>query len=443
MNRALSADLRRAVARRLGLDFPAERARDLEKAFVAAANSVGMPLAAFAGDFISGALGQPSFDALVDRLTIGETYFHRWPEANALLQSRILPELLHRRRDVRRLRIWSAACCTGEEPYTIAMLLRELVPDLAEWNVRILATDINPRFLRHAQEAVYGAWSFRAMPADMQHRYFHPLGDGRFLLDASVRDMVSFRRLNLCEEAYPSAANDLHAMDLILCRNVLMYFEETQVRRAVGRLHATLAEDGWLSVAACEASTTQFAPLTAVAFPEAVLYCRSSPQHAPRTPASQPLCDAAPRPRRVEARERIEAPAPEREILRLVAARSLDAALASCDRWRMQDKLNVVPRFLRALVALEAGAPSLAADSLRDCAYLAPDEPMVWYVAGNLAAAQGDAQQARSHYLRALELLARCLPDAPVALSDGWSAGELVGQLRELLDMTGSHEQAA
>ena len=158
-------------------------------------------------------------------LTIGETYFFRVePDFNAL-ENHILPELIHLRKDTGKyLRIWSAASSTGEEPYSLAILVRKLIPDIKDWNITILATDINTRSLAKAEKGIYGNWSFRNNPEWLKKIYFTPLLDERYQINRNIKDMVSFFYLNLARDTYPSLLNNTNGMDIIFCRNVLMYF---------------------------------------------------------------------------------------------------------------------------------------------------------------------------------------------------------------------------
>lgn len=154
------------VASRMGLHFPKERWRDLEREVTAAARDLDLPDAESCAHWLlSRTLTQSQTEILASHLTVGETYFFREKKSFEILEQHILPELLRSRRGAeQRLRIWSAGCCTGEEPYSVAMLLERLIPDPEAWHVTLLATDINPRFLRKAAEGVYSEWSFRETP---------------------------------------------------------------------------------------------------------------------------------------------------------------------------------------------------------------------------------------------------------------------------------------
>src|SRR5713101_5391864 len=243
------------IAATMGLDFPAERWTDLQRGLAGAADEFGFAnLAACADWLLSAPLTKAQHQVLARHLTVGETYFFREKKSFDILGSTILPELIRSRRGREpRLRIWSAACCTGEEPYSLAILLHQLMPDLPDWHVTILATDINGRFLQKAAAGLYGEWSFRDAPAGFKESYFKRAGDGRYAILPEIKKLVTFAHLNLVEDVYPSVATDTNAMDVIFCRNVLMYFTPQQARKVVGNLHHTLIDGGWLVVSPSEA----------------------------------------------------------------------------------------------------------------------------------------------------------------------------------------------
>ena len=160
-----------------------------------------------------------------------------------------------------------------------------MIPDLADWTVSILATDINVRFLDRAAEGVYGEWSFRAAP-EWVRRYFTSTSKGKMRVSPQIKRMVSFSYLNLAEDTYPSLGTATNAMDVGLCRNVLMYFTPECAHRVIQNLFSSLVENGWLLVGAAEASQALFSRFAAVNHPGAVLYRKAS--------RGESLADAAP-----------------------------------------------------------------------------------------------------------------------------------------------------
>lgn len=266
------------IADRMGLHFPRQHWDDLQRGLAGAAQEFGFDDAAACIDWLLAKPPTPAqLQVLASHLTIGETYFFRdGPTLEALTQN-ILPGLIRARRGrEQRLRIWSAGCCSGEEPYSLAILLHQALPDLRDWQVTITATDINRHFLHKAVAGVYGEWSFRNAPAGLQERYFTRTADGRYAIVPQIRKLVNFAHLNLAQDVYPSLVTDTNAMDLIFCRNVLMYFTPQQTLTVIGNLHHALVEGGWLAVSPSEASQALFPQFLTVNFPGAILYQKSS-----------------------------------------------------------------------------------------------------------------------------------------------------------------------
>src|SRR5882762_3654295 len=262
------------IARNTGLHFPSERRPDLRRGLAATAAEFGFADSARCADWLlSASLTRPQLHTLASHLTIGETYFFRERKTFDALAQRILPELICRRRGrEQRLRLWSAACSTGEEPYSLAILVQQLLPDWRDWHVTILATDINERFLRKAVAGVFGEWSFRDSPSGFKERYFTPTPDGRFEIAAEIKNCVTFAHMNLAQDRFPPPAIDANAMDVIFCRNVLIYFTASHARKLTKNLRHALVDEGWLAVSPSECSQALFSRFVAVNFPGSILY---------------------------------------------------------------------------------------------------------------------------------------------------------------------------
>jgi len=258
----------------LGLHYPKNRWRDLHRSIAGAARELGIPdVHSCVNRLLMRQFTREQEELLANHLTIGETYFFREQKSFEVLEKQILPDLIESRRENgKRLRIWSAGCSTGEEPYSIAILLTRLIPDPAEWQITILASDINTRSLAKAAHGVYGEWSFRGVPQWMRQRYFTKTGDGSFELSHAVQRMVSFAVLNLSEDSYPSLASNTGAMDIIFCRNVLMYFERSKQLRVIDGFRRSLVDGGWLAVSPCETSSDFSPGFETVFFPGTIFY---------------------------------------------------------------------------------------------------------------------------------------------------------------------------
>ena len=169
---------------RVGLQFAKRNWKELQQKMTAAMTDFGFDRVE---EFIEGLLSlsptQNQIEILASHLTVGETYFFRERRAFEILEQSLLPGLINaRRKTEKRLRFWSAGCSTGEEPYSLAILLDKLIPDLKDWNVTILATDINTGALRKAEEGTYSDWSFRDNPPWFKEHYFEKVDGNHYRL---------------------------------------------------------------------------------------------------------------------------------------------------------------------------------------------------------------------------------------------------------------------
>ena len=162
-------------------------------------------------------------ERVTGELTIGETFFFRNDHQFGSLREHVIPDILQRdgsaTSERKEFRVWSAGCATGEEPYSVAILLDQLLGQRSDWHVSILATDLNPEFLDRARQGCYRQWSFRQTDINLNREYFQPNGDS-FQLIKRIRDRVRFVYLNLVKDVYPSPLTGTLGLDLILFRNV-------------------------------------------------------------------------------------------------------------------------------------------------------------------------------------------------------------------------------
>jgi chemotaxis protein methyltransferase CheR len=180
---------------------------------------------------------------LVDNLTTNETYFFRESPQLRAFSEEILPEFRSRPDGRKTLRIWSAGCSTGEEPYTIAILLLESGDWWRDWQVEILGSDINQRVLHTARKGVYRKGALRATGPDMLAKYFIEEDKGSFRIIDQVRQLVSFSYLNLLDPFKTSLVNN---MDIIFCRNVIIYFDKEAKKKVIASFFDKIKEGGYL-----------------------------------------------------------------------------------------------------------------------------------------------------------------------------------------------------
>jgi chemotaxis protein methyltransferase CheR len=464
------------VRRRTGLVFHEARRATFEAGLVAAmhrANATG------ADEYLARLGVQPPLlDDLIGEITVGETYFFREPQQLAFIRHEVLPALRERGPHGRKLRVWSAACATGEEPYTLAILLHE---EAAASGARVVATDIARGALTKARRALYTAWSMRGVPKDVVRAYFTAAGN-QFALAPAIRSSVDFRYLNLAEDTYPSLPAGIWGMDLILCRNVLIYFDAETIAKVARRLIDSLSDEGWLLLGASDPSLGGLVPCEVVITDAGLAYRRAGrgtarpgattvhspaselpllPRVAdaivpeqPSVPLLRPMSEElrAPVPDRVASDDRADAARAyaERDYARaaLVAGRlvqrdgsdarqwivlvralanrgELDGAGRACaaalDRHRTSPELT----YLHAVLLMAGGRDADAAAAARQALYLDRTLVVGHLLLGGALVRLDDAEGARRALENAQQLLARMEPGDVVPASDGEPAGRL------------------
>jgi chemotaxis protein methyltransferase CheR len=497
---SLLAEASELISCRMGLCFPEGRRNDLERGLRSALHDFGFedPLSGIRW-LISSTPTKSQIEVLAGHLTVGETYFFRDKTCFDLLEGRVLPELLALRRSAGRyLRIWSAGCCSGEEPFSIAVLLSGMMADLKDWNVRILGTDINPLFLKKASTGIYGDWSFRDTPKWVKERFFTRAGDNRFELLPEIRKRVTFTYHNLVENSDPSPLDATNAIDLILCRNVLMYLTPSHQKDVIRRLKTCLVEGGWLIVSPSEVSDGLFREFEAVSFQGATFY-RNNPRPAPKT-LSLPAEDMGPPPRHAIMPVRLPGlqPSDEEEIVpavnkalmaeerqsdnkssdpykqalflyekglyaeaveklghllsegpqvggaaallsRIFANQGkLSEAMSFCERAISAERVDPGHYYLRATILQEQGKLENAVADLKRALYLDQDFVPAHLLLGNLALRQGKREESVRHFRNAFELLRNRLPGEVVSGAEGLTAGRLI----EIIRSTGFEDVA-
>jgi len=216
--------------------------------------------------------GKAEFDALITELTIGETFFFRYTEQFDALRDNILPECIERNSVKKQLRIWSAGCANGAELYSIAILLCELLSSkLDQWEIRLIGTDINPDVIRRAKEGLYNDWMLRDLPPFLKDRYF-TRPNALWKVKIPNPKWLTFSCHNLIRDPIPSLDQDIINFDLVLCRNVMIYFDRTAIKRLAIQLRNSLVDGGWLLVGHAEPSAEFNEIFLPVSAPGTTLY---------------------------------------------------------------------------------------------------------------------------------------------------------------------------
>ena len=202
-------------------------------------------------------------------VTTNLTAFFREQHHFDYLSSTLLPRLRKEKADTRRLRIWSAGCSTGEEPYSIALYLLEKWPAIEEIDVEIVSSDIDSMVLERCRKGVYSQRSIQHLPAALLRKYFTPIAGGHYQIDDGLRDVVRFTKVNLSS---PEQTRGYRNFDLIFCRNLLIYFDDTSRRQAAEVFYDALTPGGFIFLGHSE-SMSRISSLFAVRkFPKAMVY---------------------------------------------------------------------------------------------------------------------------------------------------------------------------
>jgi chemotaxis protein methyltransferase CheR len=269
------------IEKLLGLNFPKNRWDDLERGLISAAKELGLRenVEALNIWLKDNAFSPKELEILSNHLTVGETYFFRDKAILDVFQKNIIPGILAERfgKD-QSINIWSAGCCTGEEPYTLAILLTETIPDLQNWRISILATDINRVFLHKAKEGIYSNWSFRDTPTQLRERYF-VRSKSNWQIIPEIKKMVHFSHLNLAEDHYPSPETRTNKIDIIFCRNVLMYFSNELIQSVGKKFYNALNPGGWFITTAVELNDENFSLFTRIQIDKSIVYSRTEKKY--------------------------------------------------------------------------------------------------------------------------------------------------------------------
>ncbi|WP_181703960.1 CheR family methyltransferase [Chthonobacter albigriseus] len=410
-------------------------------------------------DRLAGGSDEAEWSALVSEVTIGETFFFRFREQFAALKNTILPDLIARRGGDRRLRIWSAGCSNGSEAYSLAITLSELIgPEILDWRISVIGTDIDEAALQRARSGVFGAWSLRAVDAAGRDAWFDAgPRSGTYSVKRRFRPIVRFERHNLLSMLDGTSPLQFTDFDLILCRNVLIYFKTETVIQLVAALGEALRPEGWLLLGHAETNPAFTASLVPVEIAGATVYRRPGP-HLPTTPAlrasepsaavplpaiAEPTRKSAPR--AVARATRTLSPTPPtgaaetkpislvEQLRSLADAGDFAGALAVCREGEADRPTDPLLRFYEGLIHRALGDQAAAASALRRAIYLDRAFALAHYHLGLVLLAQGDRTAGRRAVANAGRLAAAMPGTADLAEGDGLTAADLVAVARLVL----------
>ena len=264
------SEIQLLIERRSGILFDESRRRFLSTRVAEHLRQKGM---AHGSELLrSVSISNVEYDRLLERLLTQETSFFRYPAVYQALRQRVLPELYEKKfwNDPRSLRIWSAGCSSGEEPYSIAISVLDALELPETWSVEILATDISRKALDVAERGVYSRRDLEALTPEQVETHFAQIGSDEFSVKARLRKMITFAQMNLAQMVY------MGRFDCICCMNVLIYFSEELRATLIRRFHEYLEPDGYLFLGHAESVAKAKVGLKAIVLDDSLIYRKSS-----------------------------------------------------------------------------------------------------------------------------------------------------------------------
>lgn len=420
---------------------------------------------------------ESAFDELLAEVTVGETYFFREPDQFGVLRDVILPEIASRMGSDHVVRLWSAGCASGEEAWSLAIACHQ-----AGFGERchVRATDVSREALQRAEQGSYRKWSFRGPSEDHARMWIREHGSGWQVRD-ELRRHVTFDYLNLALDCYPSLATGTLGCDVILCRNVLIYFDEDTTRAVARRLYDSLSPGGWLILASTDPPFRHFAPFDLVETGSGIVYRRpllarpisvSPPAAPPPKPVSPPLSSI------FDDKASDDAETSDSTLLnsddvaiqqaqsalddgdyarvRMLTETRGDSAVACALLVRALTCIDVTEaeavcatavkkhstfgelHYLHAVLLLELERHALAEQAVRRALFLDRRLAVGHFSLGVILQRSGDATGARRAFRNACDLCEDLPADAALPLTDGEPAGRLLQMAKQHLAMLGN-----
>jgi chemotaxis protein methyltransferase CheR len=451
------------IAERSGIYFDPGKQESLKDNLLQRMADCGLSNFADYFNLLSSPAGTEEFDRLLNLITIPETYFFRDRAQFRALERFVIPEIAKKKSyPGASLRIWSAGCSTGEEPYTIAMIL---AAGMVDRPIQILATDVSQPALKAAREGVYSGRSVRDMPQDYLNRFFTKKG-GQYFLDESIKKMVEFRYFNLVSEPYPLA--EMSGWDIIFCRNVTIYFQAEATRKVIHNFSLSLREGGYLFAGYSESLRYISDEFKTVQVEGAFFYQKGVPQKTVRQKAGKirgrrartagitrkqkPKAGAGLNSEEIEqicatAKQLLEMGQPERasEILNpylreaiapegviLLQAEialnrgDLGQAVQLCEKLVQREPLSIAGHYLLGVIYRTWEDDARAIEEFRKVLYLEPEHALARFNLGDLYSQVGQFDEARLEYVNVVRLLKSMPESLDERFAGGFSSALLI-----------------
>lgn len=402
--------------------------------------------------------GQQEWRTLLTQLTIGESYFFRDERQFNLLRQKLIPDILQQRQTTvsqRPFRVWSAGCSTGEEVYSLAILLRELKLDREGGALEVVGTDINQEFLSRAQQGLYSAWSFRQTLPSLRQQCFLPERDEIWRILPEIQKITRFQEFNLAHDPVERLLG-MGRFDLILCRNVFIYFTPDAIAATLAKFYEALNPGGYLVTGHAELQGIPLSGLRAHSFPESIVYQRPQ-QTADSTPTPrqfprelQPirtqtpiLSTVSPSIKRAPIQS-VAAPVTQvvasdpftvalQQARQLANKGSYTHARKACESAIAARPFAVEPCYLLANIAEETGDLEGAKVFLKRAIYLDPQAIPAYLELADLYTKTQDTDRANKTRRTALSVLNQLPLHQSLPACNGVTVGKLCDRIRQML----------
>ena len=496
---SLLAEFTRFLSVELGITLDNKRSRNIEACIFAACEEFGIKDPGSCIRWLmSKKLSKKQVEILASFITVGESYFFRQPEILDLFETVLLPALvLGEKKKEKRLRTWSAACSSGEEPYTLAIILDRQRIMLQDWDTAIYASDINKESLEKAGTGIYSNWKLRNTPTWARNRCFIERGKDRFEILPHLKKMVHFDYYNLVADDPPGFFEPGGSVDIILCCNVLMYFSPREVGKAFDNLYRHLSAGGFFIFAHTDIAALSQDRLDQLSILKPGSAIFRKPEASPGMEAAEIPAAAFPgsvslpedtgtqgvekslhrgRPEAAGEEEKTgEEEEGGKEEKSLTAARALyetgryseaiallhkllderpgqagefallarayadsgapEQALEWCEKAVAAERLNIEYRYLQANISEELGKNRDAVKALKECLYLDPLFIPAHFSLGAVSSKEGDTLRAVKHFKNALSLLTALPREAPVpGLGRSLTVGRMIEISAEMIE---------
>ena len=410
------------ITEKTGMGFDERKRKQLEEIVENRCRILGLPHMGDYGEILLASPGEnDEFTTLMDILTIRESFFFRQEAQFRAFRHFCLPLLMDKKKARReRINIWSAGCAGGEEAYSVAMIVRDLVPENPQGEFYIKGTDISRQALRKAEEGVYTERAVRGLPSHYLDRYFTK-EQGRYVLSAHIRAMVDFEYFNLSEKPFPFDA--MPRWDIIFCRNVIIYFTPNHSRELMKNFFSGMAEGGFLFAGFSETMRYLNDDFIPIQLDNAFIYQKPFSGQAPKPSSILPakakkiqrrfLKKKPVKVEKASTATRKKKGSDKGESLEghLRSARELAdkgdtmAAVALLDNIIVEDPLHARAYFLLAMIHRNAGSLDQSGDYLKKVIYLEPDNAPARLHLADIFKAQARETDAAREYANVISLL--------------------------------------